>query len=260
MKTIYKFYFLLFLILFSDLLVANENNEDELSHCLKLNKEGIKVYTFRHEGSEFTTFKAHTHIKASLDSVLAVLFDNEACPKWVYACDDAFVIKKISFNERIHYQVSDIPFPFVDREFIFHSTMNQNPLTKDVIISMSSDADYCNNNVSPPCQKINQSQLVRVRKTIGTYQLEPDHNGIKITWIQHTNLAGKLPQWLINQFVTNTPYWTFKNLAEKVKEEPYHSARLVYDQDGTAIALLATVIPVKAADKSAKDFPQFPTF
>ena len=238
--------------------MANENVEDELSHCLKLNRDGIKVYTFQHEGSEFTTFKAQTHIKASLDSLLAVIFDNEACPEWVYACNDAFIIKKINFNERIHYQVSDIPFPFIDREFIFHSKMQQNPSTKTVIISMSSKADYCANDISPPCQKVNESRLVRIRKTIGTYQLEPDKDGTKITWIQHTNLAGKLPKWLVNQFVTNTPYWTFKNLAEKVKEEQYHSARLVYGNNGIATALISP--PPKEPDKTAKDFPQFPTF
>ena len=231
-----------------------------MSHCLKLNKDGIKIYTFKHKGSEFTTFKALTHIKASLDSLLAVLLDNEACPEWVYACDDAFTIEHISFNERVHYQVSDIPFPFTDREFIFHSIMNQNPATKSIIISMSSHADYCHNNTSSPCRKINNSKLVRVRKTVGTYELVPDNNGTKITWVQHTNLAGKLPKWLIDQFVTNTPYWTFRNLAEKVKEDQYDSARLIYDNDGIATALSSPVLPDKKPDKSAKDFPQFPTF
>ena len=84
MKTIYKFYFLLSLVLFSGILAADENKEDELSHCLKLNRDGIKVYTFRHKGSKFTTFKAHTHIKAPLDSLLAVLLDNKASPEWIY--------------------------------------------------------------------------------------------------------------------------------------------------------------------------------
>jgi len=259
-QSIYKFYFLLSFVFFSGLLLANESKKDELGHCLKLNKDGIKVYTFRHKGSDFTTFKASTYINASLDSILAVIFDNKACTEWVYACDDAFMIKSISFNERYHYQVSNIPFPFVDRDFIFHSIMKQNPLTKAVIISMASAADFCQNKSSNPCKKVNQSQLVRVKKTIGTYKLEPDDKGTKITWIQHTNLAGKLPKWLINQFVTETPYRSFKNLAEKVKEQQYHSAQLIYGNQGVAIALNIPPVITKEPVKSAKDFPQFPTF
>jgi len=70
-QSIYKFYFLLSFVFFSGLLLANESKKDELGHCLKLNKDGIKVYTFRHKGSDFTTFKASTYINASLDSILA---------------------------------------------------------------------------------------------------------------------------------------------------------------------------------------------
>ena len=254
MHIIFKLYLLVAFLCFSTVLFANETENDESKHSLKINKDGIKVYVYSHKDSKFATFKAITHINASLDSILAVMFDNKSCTEWVYACDDSFVIDDINFNERYHYQICDIPFPFEDRDFIFHSIMKQNPLTKVVTITMNSAADYCQNNTSKQCERVNQSELVRVNKTVGTYQLEPDENGTKITWIQHTDPAGNLPGWLVNQFVKDTPYWTLKQLAEKVKEEKYKYAKLVYDNQGNAVALNT---PTR---KTAKDFGLYPTF
>ena len=254
MHIIFKLYLLVVFLCFSALLFANETENDELNHSLKINKDGIKVYVYSHKNSEFATFKAITHIKTSLDSILAVMFDNKSCTEWIYACDESFVIDDISFNERYHYQICDIPFPFEDRDFIFHSILKQNALTKVVTITMSSAADYCLNKTSKQCEKVNQSELVRVNKAVGTYRLVPDENGTKITWIQHTDPAGNLPSWLVNQFVKETPYWTLKQLAEKVKEDKYKYAKLVYDNQGNAVALNTTT------KKSVKDFGLYPTF
>ena len=251
MHTVFQFYFLVSFLLFSGTLYANETEED---HYLALDKDGIKVYTFASKDSEFATFKAITHINASLDSILAVMFDNKSCTEWVYACDESFIIKNVNFNERYHYQICDIPFPFDDRDFVFHSIMKQDLKTKVVTITMSSAAEYCHNNSSEQCKKVNQSKLVRVKKTIGTYKLEPTASGTKITWIQHTDPAGNLPSWLVNQFVIDTPYWTLKQLAEKVKEETYKYAKIIYDNQGVAIALNT---PSK---QSTKDFGLYPTF
>ena len=64
---------------------------DESDPYLKLNKDGIKVYIFSHKNSAFGTFKAITHINASLDSILAVMFDNNSCTEWVDACGESIL-------------------------------------------------------------------------------------------------------------------------------------------------------------------------
>ncbi len=234
-------------------IVSVESEADEFNPYLKLNKEGIQVYIFSRKNSDFATFKAVTHINASLDSVLAVMMDNNSCRDWVDACENSFVIKNISFNERYHYQVFDIPLPFINRDFIFHSIMTHDPANKTVTINMFSEADFCNNNESEACQKVNQSKLVRVKKSTGTFKLQADDDGIKITWIQHTDPAGFMPGWLVNQFVKSTPYWTFKNLKKIVEEEKYKKAKLVYNSDGIAIALNVPLIKSKKPARIVQD-------
>ncbi len=232
---------------------AEKRAEDEIeqsSHYLKLNKDGVKVYIYKHKNSDFATFRATTHINASLESILAVMLDTKSNTKWVDACEQSLLIKRLNFYEQYHYQIFYIPFPFTNRDFILHSTMEHNPLNKTITITMSSDPDYCRNKQSNQCQQINKSELVRVIKSVGTFKLEADEYGTKITWIQHTDPAGHLPGWLVNQLIKNTAYRSFKNLAEIVKEEQYKYARLTYDEHGVAIAVEIKK-PAETQDKTS---------
>lgn len=254
------------MLLFSGNLYAKETEIDEADNSLKLDKDGIKVYIFRHKTSKFATFKAITHINASLDSILAVMFDNNSYTDWIHACEKSFVIEEINFNERYHYQIISLPFPFINRDFVFHSILTQNPMTKALTITMSSVTNYCGNNSSKQCKKVRESKLVRVKKSIATYKLEVDGSGTKITWIQHTDPSGNLPNWLVNSLIKETPYRTLKNLATKVEEDKYKYAKLFYGEQGIATRLNMSeqIYPdenlPKTNKKSTKDFPIFPTF
>lgn len=257
MKNIFKLYILVSLLFIADFVSAAHEESD---HTLELDKDGIKVYIYRQKNSDISAFRAVTHIKASLDSILAVMFDNKSCKEWIHACDDAFMLEDVSFNERYHYQICDIPFPFKDRDFIFHSIMKQDAVTKVVDITISAEPDYCNNKETNLCQEVKQSELVRVSKSLGTYKLEPDDNGTKVTWIQHTEPGGKLPNWLVNQFIKDTPYMTLKQLATKVKEDKYHYAKLVYDIEGIAIALNSPTQDDINTSKMRRNFVAYPSF
>jgi hypothetical protein len=228
---------------------------------LKLNKDGIKVYIYSHKNSVFGTFKATTHIDASVDSVLAVVLDTKYSPQWIDALKKSFIIKKLNFTEQYHYQIFFIPFPFKNRDFILHSKLTHNPVTNAITISMSSAPNYCRDKKSDECNEVNQSDLVRVIKSIGTFKMEPDAKGTKITWIQHTDPGGNLPAWLVNQLVHQTPYLSFKNLAQTVKEKHYKQAQLIYDNNGNAVELTMPAKPkTEELPKVAKDFGVFSTF
>ena len=215
----------------------------------KIDRNGIQVYTFQTKNSDIATFKAVTRINASIDSILAIMFDNEACEEWVHTCNKSILLESINFNERYHYQILDVPFPFRNRDFIFHSIMTQDPKTKIVTITMSARPDYCHKNKLKLCQSYKTTEMIRVSKSLGQYTLQAVAGGTKITWIQHTDPEGNLPAWLVNQFLVDVPYFTFKKLSEKVKEKKYRSAKLVYDKNGVAIALHATQHVHVTADK-----------
>lgn len=258
MLSLFKKFFYIYLLLFSELIYAHDISnffEENYQQFLKLDKDGIKVFIYNYEKNKIKAFAAVTYINAPIDSILAVLFDDKKGREWIHACDDSYMIENISFTERYHYQVIDIPFPFEDRDFIFHSKMEQSPLTEAVTITINARPNYCKTQNSELCQQVNQSKHVRVEHSVGVYRLEPVSNGTIVTWIQHTNPEGNLPSWLVNQLLVDTPYWTLKNLSQKVKEVQYKSAKLIYDNDGTAVK-----IKINPTNKSKKVFVTFPSF
>ena len=216
-----------------DLVFAQESRAKMLS----LDKEGIKVYYYGHNIVEFGTFKAVAHIDSNLDSVLAVMFDHHACQDWIYACKQSRLLKEVSFNERYHYQILDIPFPFQDREFIFHSKLMQDPDSKTITIRTIIASDDCHDDNFYLCDHPEEDGHVKVNVSVGIFKLETVDKGVQFTWIQHTNPEGYLPGWLVNQFLEQTPYQTLKGLRLKVKEQPYKSAKIITDDKGIIVGL-----------------------
>ena len=189
------------------------------------NKDGIKVFLRTVPGSKIKEFKGVTNIDSSLDSILAVLDDTDACPQWIHNCKDPVKLSQISFNEGYVYQVIDFPFPVKDRDLILHSVMTQNADTKQVTIRLNAVPDY-----------ISQTKNVRIKKSEGFYLLKPLPDGsIEVTWQHHTEAGGGIPIWLVNALLVDTPFNTLNNLRRIVKREKYQRARLKYSSDGVAV-------------------------
>ncbi|MCX4024610.1 START domain-containing protein [Endozoicomonas sp. SM1973] len=200
------------------------------------NKEGVKVYTRAIPGSEIHEFKGVTTINTSLASLIGVLDDVSACPQWVYQCTQPTLIQSVSFNERFVYQVNDFPFPSKNRDIILHAKLSQSPSTKAITIQLRAAPDFCHNNKKAICKQINKSKLIRIKKSKGFYLIEPlTKNKIQITWQHHAEPGGDLPTWLVNNLITDTPFYTLKKLAHIVQKNKYQTARLKYDTKGLIV-------------------------
>ncbi len=192
---------------------------------LAKDKDGIKVFLRTIPGSKIKEFKGITKINSSLDSILAVLYDTEACPKWIHNCKDPLKLSEISFYEGYVYQVIDFPFPVKDRDLVLHSVMTQDANTKEVTIKLTAVADY-----------VSETRNVRIKKSDGFYLLKPLPDGyIEVTWQHHTEPAGNIPKWIVNSLLVDTPFKTLNNLREIVKKEKYQRARLRYSSNGVAV-------------------------
>lgn len=200
---------------------------------------GVKIYIHKIQRTEIVEFKGIARINASPDSILAVLRDHPACQDWLHQCSNSKLIDAVSFTERYHYQVLSLPFPIQNRDFIFHSYLTQNPLTKAFIITMIANPDYCKDKTSPLCSKINASTDIRVRQSFGYILLESMKDGTtRVTWTQHTEPGGKLPVWLVNQLAQDVPLWSLTNLKKKVRQAKYQQSQLIYNNRGIAIELI----------------------
>lgn len=200
-------------------------------------EDGIQIYLKSFWADDVKSFRGIIHINSSVDSLLAVILDIDACTDWIHRCKKPLLLSKISFSETYHYQVHQLPFPAQNREFIFHSKVSRSPKTGSVNIHMKAVPEFCQHN-HKQCSLIPNASLIRVKHSHGHYQLDPIGKNItRVIWTHHTDPEGHLPTWLINSLVKEMPFRTLQGLRKKVLNHKYQKARLIFDHDGRIMAL-----------------------
>ena len=240
MRTKFKLIFFLAAFFFSSAFFTSIVASSEYDWKMVRDEDGIQVYLKSFWADDIKSFRGIIQINSSVDSLLAVILDIDACSEWVHHCIKPLLLAQISFSESYHYQVHKLPFPAINREFIFHSKVTRSPKTGSVSIQMNVEPKFCEDNAHL-CLLIPETHLVRVKHSHGHYLLEPiDKNKTRVTWTQHTNPGGNLPIWLINSLVKKMPYLTLQGLRKKVFDKKYQQSKLVINSEGNIINMITS--------------------
>lgn len=210
-----KLFFLLFILATQPVLADWQKHHEE---------DGVIIYVRDVEGSKYREFKASVNINATPAHAVALLQDNDACPRWVDPCESSTLLEEVSKTERYFHQVTDLPFPAKSRDAVFHGSVTYNA-DGSIAINLRSAFD-----------RIPEKKFVRIIETFGQYLIEPvDGGGIRLTWQHFVDPAGALPAWIVNSMMTNLPLNSLRNFRDLVKETPYNQATFVYDSNGIPI-------------------------
>ena len=184
---------------------------------LEKDKNGVKVYTRKIEGSALKEFKGITSIKTSLTSLVALMDDTAAYTQWLYNVTEAKLIQKINYNERVTYTVIHAPWPVSDRDTVTYSKIVQDPKSKIITIHLKGQPDKM-----PP-----QGGKVRVPALKGFWQFIPNKNGyVTVIYQVHSEPGGSIPDAIANSTTTDIPYNTLLNMHKQVKAEKYQNAKI----------------------------------
>jgi len=189
---------------------------------LQKSSPDVLVYSRNLENQEVKQLRAVTKIKTSLSSIIALLNDREACPKWVYKCEKSYIIKKVSDQEYYSYQNVVAPWPVDNRDIVFNVKISQDPATKVVTHNAMSKPDYISNTKGH----------IRVKTFNSIWTLTPLKDGTVICENQIlVDPGGSLPTWLVNMAAVDGPFETTTNLRKVVLEEKYQKAQLDYIEE-----------------------------
>ena len=216
--------------------------------------DNIQLFTKEIPGSGVEAFKAEAVIEASPASIFAVIANPQSCSQWVDGCIMSKAMGGTSFNDRIGYALNRLPWPFRDRQVVVNITQqlvdSDSGRRIEVIMSTSQD-------VALP----DTSKAITIKRSYSHYIIEalgqpepanafestnnennerPDTGPLnapptKLTWLQHTEPAGALPDWIVNQKVTDLPSLSIPRLGELAKSAPYAGAKLVLDPKGKLV-------------------------
>ncbi|MEP6727272.1 MAG: START domain-containing protein [Bacteroidota bacterium] len=204
------------------LLIGSVRANAQTDWELKLDKEGINVFTKKMDNSPLKAVKTVCIINTSLTILTAVLLDINSTPDWVYATKKISLLKQVSGSELVYYSEIEIPWPVSNRDFIVLLAVTQDPKTKAVTVVGYNKPDYL------PANK----NIVRIQHSYSKWLITPLQNGqVKIEYILEVNPGGNVPAWLINLFAAKGPYETFIKLREQVKKPVYHHVKLPFIKD-----------------------------
>lgn len=186
---------------------------------LAKDENGIKVYTRHAEGFEVDELKAVLTMKAPLNAIVAVMVDVDHYVEWIYACTESRIIQKVSETEQYQYMVSDVPYPFSDRDNIVHFKVWQDSITKSVFTSSIGVPDFI-----PETEG-----RVRVPVYIAEYELTPLPNGeVNVSYQLRLNPGGKIPDWMLNLFIIKGPYESTLKMRQRVETGKYDNTRFSF--------------------------------
>ncbi len=173
-------------------------------------QDAIQVYSTKIQGARIKSAKGEMTISASLDEILTILENIQLLPRWLYKCKSAKTIKQVDIVERYDYIYSDMPWPSWDRDVIVRSIFQQNPNTKVVTVSFDTN----------PSMVALKQRVVRVKQMTGRMVLIPQRVKMtKIIYEVNADPGGRIPKWLVNDMISDFPFYSLKNLRELVMKQ-----------------------------------------
>jgi hypothetical protein len=176
----------------------------------------LQVLLREYPASNIPEFRADILIQSSLANVMYIMTDIGGWTDWLFGARSVEIIQDDDFNNVILYQVTALPL-IRDRDMLVHASIIVNDPGQAVTIKVESVPDYCLASDLTSCRVANDSTLVRVNSMKGEFRLRQVENAVRVTWQQHLDPGGALPDWITRLMLVQVPkrsLMTLKRLAE----------------------------------------------
>jgi hypothetical protein len=177
---------------------------------VRKDKNGIKVLARDVSGSKFPAYKATMTMDGPMLPFINMFLDVPTYKDWMHGTTKSELKQSIGPGENIIYMVSGNPFPVADRDYCAHTTLTQSDDRKVTMQWVLHDCAV-------------SKDAVRVKKMAVSMELIPDaaKKQFDVVLEGHVEPGGSIPSWLVDMFVTDVPYNTFKNARELSKDKKY---------------------------------------
>lgn len=173
---------------------------------LKKDKDGVKIYTRPVEGSALKEFKGVVNIRTTAQAAKALILDLESYTEWQHNCIQSKILHINNENDIYGYSLTDAPWPVQDREAIVRTQVSE----KEGIITLKMTC-------TPDYIKANDG-VVRIPTMNGFWRITPLKDGmVEVLQQVHASPGGRIPDWLANSAVVDTPFQTLLNMKRRLE-------------------------------------------
>lgn len=184
----------------------------------KKNKDGIKIFTSSVKGSSFRAVRGEMVVEGRIASLVALVEDLAACPRWADLCKEARLEKRVSDTESYAYIYNDIPFPVTDRDVYAHVVWTLNDESGAVTMtSMATDGG------TP------ETKAVRIKNAVSQWHFTPKEDGsVVVENFAHIDPNGPTPAWITNMMLVSSPFKSMSKMRKLIEQGAYKDAEISF--------------------------------
>ncbi|MCF6150572.1 MAG: hypothetical protein E3K37_18235 [Candidatus Kuenenia sp.] len=154
-------------------------------------------------------------VKTSLNSLVNLIEDSDACSEWNYRCIKEEVLKIVSPTERYKRIEFSTPLIFPNRDSIIYTVRTQDPVTKTVTITFTGKPDFLPK----------QPSFVRIPKVSGSWILRPlNEDYVELIYQTYSEPGGMVAPIFANQGNQNWVLQTLTNMKDMLNRKKYKNA------------------------------------
>mgnify|MGYP003351964726 CR=1 FL=1 len=194
------------------------NDEANQSSKLILDKNNIKIWSYKVPQSPLYGFKAVTTVKSTLSGLVALITDTQNANRWLYRTSRIDVLARDDGQQFFTIRViTDVPWPLTDREALVDVRITQDK-TGRVRIDSNESVNASKYPVADCC--------LRMPMVKGYWLFKPVGNGmVEVTMSGHADPGGMIPKGLVNFLIQEHPYNTLQGLRRVIGDTTYQKAQ-----------------------------------
>lgn len=178
-------------------------------------KNGIKVYTKRINGSPIRAVRAITQVRSDLESASVAISNVDAMESWVPILGHTELLRAPDKEgNSFSYLILDLPWPLRNRDVLYKNKMYYSADKSEVY--MYSNAVY------DSAVKKHDKRFVRLPASESLWSLRRiDDDYVEIELIAHADPGGHIPKWFADLVVVDAPKRSLLNLRELLQSDKY---------------------------------------
>jgi len=187
-------------------------------------KDGFNIYTRSSKESPIKSLLAEGIINAPVEKICGILRNVESATRWIPNLNERSYVVHTSDTEAILYDISNMPWPVVDRDIVVSHKLTLSKDKKFLILNFKSV-------VHPKKKK--SKKYVRAKIHHSKIEFHPRGNKTYLRLFLLVDPMGKIPKWVVNILQIKMPYEFLKALdkyAQKTKISPLPGVQAIIDQ------------------------------
>ena len=184
------------LLLFSTNIISSEKEDWNL----KIQQDGVTVYTKKVADSRIDAFKATTLVNAAYEKVKQIVLDYPNYPKWYQDYKSGEILEQLNQDEIIVHFVINAPFPIKDRDSVNRVFVQETE--ERITITLESKPTFIPHN----------NKQTRMAVSSGQWTLGKEGNQTRVTLEYHADPEIPIPSWVSNRYVVQGPVKSLSNL------------------------------------------------